>query len=72
VALVSAWQAIDIGQELRRHWAQHGGIPVDTEHRLLTYLVHIGLDAMCYSAFQRRWDDLARTADQVLELARMS
>ena len=67
-----AWQAIDIGQELHRHWAQQGGIPVDTEHRLLTYLVHIGLDAMCYSAFKQRWDDLARTADQVLELARTS
>jgi len=60
-----AWQAIDIRQELHRHWAQHGGIPVDVEHRLLTYLLHIGLDAMSYSAFRRRWDDLARTADQV-------
>lgn len=67
-----AWQAIDIRQELHRHWAQHDGIPVDAEHRLLTYLVHIGLDAMCYSAFKQRWDDLARTADQVLELARTS
>lgn len=36
--------------------------------RLRACLVHIGLDAMAYSAFRARWDDLARTADRVSEL----
>lgn len=65
-----AWQDIDIRQELHRYWDQHDGVPADLEHRLLAYLVHIGLDAMSYNAFKRRWDDLAQNADQVLELAR--
>jgi hygromycin-B 4-O-kinase len=67
-----AWQAIDISTELHRHWAQYGGIPVDVEHGLLAYLMHIGLEAMSYSVFRRRWADLARTADQVRELVRTS
>jgi hygromycin-B 4-O-kinase len=65
-----AWQDIDIGRELRQHWDQHGGTPADLEHRLLTYLIHIGLDAMSYDAFKRRPDDLARNTARVLELAR--
>ena len=67
-----AWRAIDIRHELHRHWDQHGGAPADLDRRLLTYLIHIGLDAMSYDAFKRRPDDLARNAARVLELARTS
>jgi hypothetical protein len=35
-----------------------------------TYLIHIGLDALGYNAFTRRWEDLARNASQVSELVR--
>ena len=67
-----AWKAIDIGLELRQHWDRHGGTPARLEHRLLTYLIHIGLDAMSYDAFKRRPDDLARNAARVLELSQSS
>ena len=67
-----AWQTLNIRHELHRHWDQHGGTPAHLDHRLLTYLIHIGLDAMSYDAFKRRPDDLARNATWVLELARAS
>jgi hygromycin-B 4-O-kinase len=65
------WQAIDINAELRNHWEQHGGLPLDLDHRLHAYLLHIGLDSMSYNAFRSRWDDLARNAAQISELIRV-
>jgi hygromycin-B 4-O-kinase len=59
------WAAIDIRAELQRHWETHGGVPSDLDHRLRVCLIYIGLDAMAYNAFTRRWDDLARNAQQV-------
>ena len=59
------WQDIDIPAELERHWEQHGGLPPGLHHRLQACLVHIGLDAMAYNAYRRRWDDLTRNASQV-------
>jgi hygromycin-B 4-O-kinase len=59
------WQSIDITAELERHWDQHSGQPPGLHHRLQACLIHIGLDAMAYNAYRRRWDDLARTAGQV-------
>ena len=67
-----AWQDIDIGRELRQHWHRHGGTPADLDHRLLTYLIHIGLDAISYDSFKHRPDDLARNAARVLHLAQAS
>ena len=64
------WREIDIRAELKRHWAHHGGLPVDLDHHSRAYLVHIGLDAMSYNAFTRRWDALARNARQVSQLTR--
>lgn len=63
-----AWAEIDIGAELRRHWAAEGGLPPDGERRLLCYQLHIGASHMAYSAFTGRWDDLARNAAQTLAL----
>jgi hygromycin-B 4-O-kinase len=62
------WQDIDITAELKRHWEQQAGLASDLHHRLQAYLIHIGLDAMAYNAFRRRWDDLARNASQISEL----
>ncbi|HEY2688292.1 MAG TPA: aminoglycoside phosphotransferase family protein [Streptosporangiaceae bacterium] len=62
------WQAIDIGAELAAHWERHRGLPPDLDHRLHSYLLHIGLDAMAYNAFRGRWDDLARVTAQVARL----
>jgi hygromycin-B 4-O-kinase len=62
------WQDIDITAELERHWDQSGGLPPGVHHRLLACLVHIGLDAMAYTAYRGRWDDLARNASQISEL----
>jgi hygromycin-B 4-O-kinase len=67
-----AWAAIDIGRELRGHWDRHGGPPAGLDHRLLTYLLYIGLDAMSYNAFKRRTGDLARNAARVHALAQSS
>jgi len=62
------WRDIDIGAELERHWEQRGSPPPGLHHRLRACLVHIGLDAMAYDAYRRRWDDLARTASQLSRL----
>jgi hygromycin-B 4-O-kinase len=63
------WQRIDIAAELRNHWARRGDQPADLDRRLTACLLHIGLDAMSYSAFRGRWDDLARNAAQLATLA---
>ncbi len=62
------WRNIDIGAELERHWEQHGSLPTGLRHRLQACQVHIGLDAMAYNAYRRRWDDLAHTARQLSRL----
>jgi hygromycin-B 4-O-kinase len=62
------WRDVDIAAELKQHWDQRGGPPTGLHHRLQACLVHIGLDAMAYNAYRRRWDDLARIASQVAGL----
>ncbi|HEX7993530.1 MAG TPA: phosphotransferase [Streptosporangiaceae bacterium] len=63
------WKGIDITAELRSHWAARGDQPANLDRRLTACLLHIGLDAMSYSAFRGRWDDLARNAAQLAALA---
>lgn len=65
-----AWAGIDIRAELDRHWQTRGFHPADLETRLRCYQLHIGLDAMSYTAFTGRFGDLERNAEQVLALAR--
>jgi hygromycin-B 4-O-kinase len=62
------WQAIDIGTELTAYWERHGGLPLDLDHRLHAYLLHIGLEAMAYNAFRGRRGDLTRVTAQVARL----
>ncbi|MFE2746153.1 hypothetical protein ACFXKX_17635 [Streptomyces scopuliridis] len=40
------------------HWRAVGPLPTHLRERLHAYLIHIGLDAIVYCAFQRRWDEV--------------
>jgi hygromycin-B 4-O-kinase len=62
------WRGIDIEAELRDHWARRCP-PADSGRRLMACQLHIGLEAMSYTAFRGRWDDLARNAAQLAALA---
>jgi len=62
------WHAIDIGAELRRHWADSGGWPADVSRRLTACLLYIGLHAMSYCAFRGRWEDVAWCAERLAAL----
>ena len=65
-----AMQGVDWERELHGHWdAQGVALPLFTE-RLRCYQAHIGLEGMAYSAFTRRWGDLADTARRTLFLLR--
>ena len=66
----SRWRAIDIKPALLAHWRANGPLPANLRERLHAYLIHIGLDAIAYSTFQRRWDEVRANADIVLGLAR--
>jgi len=48
--------------------AARSGTPADADRRLLACLLHIGLDAMSYTAFRGRHEDLARNAVQLAAL----
>jgi len=61
------WRAIDIRAALTSHWQEHG-TPPGLDHRLRAYQLHIGLDAMTYSAYRGRRDDLDRNTTQVAGL----
>ena len=62
------WAGIDIRAELDAHWRKTGDPPRDADQRLRAYQLHIGLDALAYSAFVGRWDDVERNSDQVMSL----
>jgi hygromycin-B 4-O-kinase len=60
--------AIDIRDELDRHWAARGSVPGDLEHRLLTYQIHIGLGAQAHNALLGRFDTVDFSAEQTTKL----
>ncbi|WP_329167535.1 phosphotransferase (plasmid) [Streptomyces sp. NBC_01717] len=62
------WRAIDIYAELLAYWHATGPLPTHLRERLHAYLIHIGLDALAYCTFQRRWDEVRRNADIVVAL----
>jgi len=64
----SQWAGIDIRAELDAHWRQIGDPLQDVDSRLIAYQLHIGLDALAYTAFVGRWDDVERNSDQVMGL----
>lgn len=64
------WRAIDIKAALLAHWRANGPLPVNLRERLHAYLIHIGLDAIAYCTFQRRWDEVRANAETVVALAK--
>lgn len=65
---LAQWAGIDIRAELDAHWRTTGDPPLDTDRRLRVYQLHIGLDALAYTAFVGRWDDVERNCEQVMSL----
>ncbi|WP_331759431.1 phosphotransferase [Streptomyces sp. NBC_01579] len=63
------WRTIDIHAELLDHWHATGPIPTHLRERLHAYLIHIGIDAIAYCTYQRRWDEVRHNADTVVALA---
>lgn len=62
------WGACDIRGVLIDHWEGGGGQPALREERLHCYQLHIGLDALAYTAFMQRWDDVRRNCQQLSRL----
>ena len=65
-----AWREIDFAAEAARHYAAIG---LDVPHfaeRLRCCMVHIGLDGQRYQAFVGDWEELERTAERTLLVAR--
>ncbi|REE67699.1 hygromycin-B 4-O-kinase [Paenibacillus taihuensis] len=60
------WQGIDVEGIMDLHWVKRGGAPEQMKERLLSCLIHIGLDHIAYCAFRDRTVDMKRNADQVL------
>lgn len=66
----AAWRNIDFAAEARAHYdAIRVNVP-RFDDRLTCYALRIGLDDMAYSAFRKRWDQVASHAERVLEIAR--
>ncbi|MFD5114942.1 phosphotransferase family protein [Streptomyces sp. NPDC058391] len=63
------WRGVDIYAALLDHWRTTGPPPTHLRERLHAYLIHIGLDAIAYCTFQRRWDEVRSNADIVAALA---
>ncbi|TCC39139.1 aminoglycoside phosphotransferase family protein [Kribbella capetownensis] len=64
------WGAIDINAALLAHWRANGSLPANLRERLHAYLIHIGLDAIAYCTFQRRWDEVRTNAETVVALTK--
>lgn len=62
------WRAIDINAELSAHWHATGPLPTHLRERLHAYLIHIGLDAIAYCTFRRRWNEVRSNVDIVVAL----
>ncbi|WP_327128849.1 phosphotransferase [Streptomyces sp. NBC_01727] len=65
----SQWRTFDIQAELLAHWHATGPLPTHLRERVHAYLIHIGLDAIAYCTFQRRWDEVRHNAQTVVALA---
>ncbi len=65
-----AWRSIDFAAEARAHYDAIGLAVPRFAERLRCYCIRIGLADMAYSAFRKRWAEVARKAERMLELAR--
>ena len=67
------WRAegsIDFAAEARAHYDRIGLTVPSLAERLACYCIQIGLADMAYSAFRKRWDQVAAKARRTLEFAR--
>ncbi|MFI7292168.1 phosphotransferase family protein [Streptomyces anulatus] len=64
------WRGVDVHAALQNHWRATGPLPTHLHERLHAYLIHIGLDAIAYCTFQRRWDEVRTNIDIVTGLTR--
>lgn len=65
----AAWRAIDFAAEARAHYDAIGLQAPHFAERLSCYALRIGLADMAYSAFRKRWDEVAWKARRTLEIA---
>ncbi len=66
----AAWRNIDFAAEASAHYDAIGlDVPRFAE-RLSCYALSIGLGGMAYSAFRKRWEQVALNARRTLEIAR--
>lgn len=65
-----AWRNIDFASEARAHYDSIGLAVPRFAERLRCYCIRIGLADMAYSAFRKRWAEVAWKAERTLELAR--
>ena len=65
-----AWRNIDFAAEARAHYEGIGLAVPHFAERLRCYTLRIALDGMSYSAFRKRWDEVALRGRRALEIAR--
>lgn len=65
-----AWRNIDFAAEARAHYDAIGLAVPQFAERLSCYAVRIGLEDMAYSAFRKRWEQVASNARRTVEIAR--
>ena len=66
----AAWRNIDFAAEARAHYDAIGLAVPRFAERLSCYALRIGLEDMAYSAFRKRWEQVASNARRTLEIAR--
>jgi len=64
------WQDIDFAAQARAHYDAIGLAVPRFEERLSCYCIRIGLADMAYSAFRKRWEQVAWKARRMLEIIR--
>lgn len=65
-----AWRDVDIVGAARAHYASIGLDVRAFEERLHACQIYIGLEAQAYNVFTERWDELVKSGQRTLELAR--
>jgi hygromycin-B 4-O-kinase len=65
-----AWREVDIVGAAREHYASIDLEVPAFEERLRACQIYIGLEAQAYNVFTERWDELAKSGQRTLDLAR--
>lgn len=64
------WRDIDVLGEVERHYRAKQLDLVDLHARIQCYQMHIGLGAMTYHCYTKRWDEFEWNARRTFEIAR--